>query len=386
MTETPYNPTGTPPPRPTGSASYQLARFFDWIRASGLVRGSDRWIAGVCGSIAARTGLDPMIVRGIAIVIAILGGPVVFAYAVAWALLPNAEGRIYLEEAFRKRFEPAMIAIGALLVFTIVPVFQGFWWNGMPGAWGMPDWLATTFSIGWALLVTAAVIWLVVVLLRRLPASTFHSGPTPPASGYGAAPQPPAPGTPAADAPAANAFAPLGSAPTSSTDTAPGSSSFADSGYGGSSYVGSAYAAPGAGTGTGLGAGATATAPITDRSAWDALTEQRNAQREAHRSASRLRQEARDRRRNPGAGFTAIVLGLALLAAATTSVIFSRGGWSTEALVLGLAVGLGVLALGIILSGIRGRVGEALTPDVVAGSRGIGSDHRLNTISPRTIQ
>ena len=338
MTETPYDPAGTPPSRPTGSASYQLARFFDWIRASGFVRGSDRWLAGVCGSIAARTGLDPMIVRGIAIVIAILGGPLVFAYAVSWALIPNTEGRIYLEEAFRKRFEPAMIVIGALLVFTIVPVFRGFWWNGMPGAWGMPDWLATTFSIGWGLLITAAVIWLVVVMLRRLPASTFRSGPT------------------------ANGFTPTGSAPTSS------SGATAYSGYGGSSSVGSAYAAAGTapasgtgtGTATGTSAGATATTPIADRGAWDALTEQHASQRDAHRESGRLRQEARDRRRNPGAGFTAIVLGLALLAAATTAVVFSRGSWSPEALVLGLATGVGVLALGIIVSGIRGRVSGAM--------------------------
>ncbi|MFC5929369.1 PspC domain-containing protein [Cryobacterium melibiosiphilum] len=355
MTETPYDPAGTPPPpssgntNRTGSASYQLARFFDWIRASGLTRGSDRWIAGVCGSIAARTGLDPLIVRGIAIVIAILGGPLVFAYAIGWALIPNSEGRIYLEEAFRKRFEPAMIAIGALLFFTIVPAFRGFWWNGMPGAWGLPDWLATTFSVGWALLLTAGVIWLVVVLLRHLPASTFRPGPTPPASGYGSAPQPPAtPGAPsgpsAADAPArptASSFAPADAAPTSSAGTGTTSS-----GYGGSSSVGSAYAAP----------GATATPPITDRSSWDALTEKHSAQREARR----LKEAARYRRRNPGAGFTAIVLGIALLAAATTAVVFSGGTWSPDALVIGLAVGLGVLALGIIVSGIRGRVSGAM--------------------------
>lgn len=350
MTETPYDPAGTPPPPSgnsgsSGSASYQLSRFFDWIRASGLVRGSDRWLAGVCGSIAARTGLDPLIVRGISIVIAILGGPILFAYAVGWALIPNSQGRIYLEEAFRKHFEPAMIAIGALLIFTIVPVFRGFWWNGMPGAWGMPDWLATTFSVGWGLLLTAGVIWLVVVLLRRLPASTFRSGPTPPASGYGSA-QPPTPGTPPT---APTADAPVGPAAygVASADAAPTTSSTtASAGYGGSSYVGSAYARP----------AETATPLITDRSAWDALTGQHNAQRESRR----LKQEARDRRRNPGAGFTAIALGVALLAAATTAVIFSRGTWSPSALVIGLAVGLGVLALGIIVSGIRGRVSGAM--------------------------
>jgi hypothetical protein len=43
-----------------------------------------------------------------------------------------------------------------------------------------------------------------------------------------------------------------------------------------------------------------------------------------------------------------------------TAFVFSRGGWSAQALVLGLAAGLDVLALGIIISGIRGRVGGAM--------------------------
>ena len=157
MTDTPRAQT----PRPD-----QITRFFDWIRGSGLNRDSDRWIAGVCGGIAARTGLDPLIVRGIAVVIAVLGGPVVFAYAVGWALMPRA-GRIYAEEAVRGRFQPAMIAIGVLLVTTVVPLFRGLWWNGPTGFWAVPDWLNGIFSFGWGLAVLAGIVWLIVYLVRR---------------------------------------------------------------------------------------------------------------------------------------------------------------------------------------------------------------------------
>ncbi|WP_336697424.1 PspC domain-containing protein [Curtobacterium sp. USHLN213] len=67
-------------------------RFFDWIRGIHVTRSDDRWLAGVCGAVAERTGLDPLVVRGVAIVVALLGGPVFLAYAAGWALLPDSSG------------------------------------------------------------------------------------------------------------------------------------------------------------------------------------------------------------------------------------------------------------------------------------------------------
>lgn len=50
----------------------------------------DRWIAGVCGGIAARTGLDPTLVRVVAILLALFGHLVgLIAYLAAWALVPE---------------------------------------------------------------------------------------------------------------------------------------------------------------------------------------------------------------------------------------------------------------------------------------------------------
>ena len=51
----------------------------------------DRWIAGVCGGIAQYAGLDPNLVRLLAVVGAIFSGGTLFvAYIVAWILMPEA--------------------------------------------------------------------------------------------------------------------------------------------------------------------------------------------------------------------------------------------------------------------------------------------------------
>ena len=50
----------------------------------------DRWIAGVSGGIAARTGLDPNLVRVLAVLLAVFGHLVgLIAYLAAWALVPE---------------------------------------------------------------------------------------------------------------------------------------------------------------------------------------------------------------------------------------------------------------------------------------------------------
>ena len=51
----------------------------------------DRWIGGVCGGIAAYTGIDATLVRVLVAVGTILGfGSLLVAYLVAWVLMPEA--------------------------------------------------------------------------------------------------------------------------------------------------------------------------------------------------------------------------------------------------------------------------------------------------------
>ena len=64
--------TQTPHDRPESfSFERTSGRFFSWIRGLGIERSSDRWFAGVAGGIAAKAGIDPLIVRGIFVVLAI---------------------------------------------------------------------------------------------------------------------------------------------------------------------------------------------------------------------------------------------------------------------------------------------------------------------------
>lgn len=341
MTDAPHS---YPPPQNPGAATgqQQLTRFFDWIRSSGMVRGDERWFAGVCGAVAGRTGLDPLIVRGITVVLAILGGPMLFAYAVGWALLPNKQGQIHAERAFRGIFEPAMVAILALLVITVVPFSRGVWWEGAPLAWGMPEWLATTLAVGWGIAVTVGIVWLVVYLLSRRSTGGITGAP-----GY-------------------------------DNGGVPGASSYGGSGYG-SNFAAADATVPGetaAGSSpywppTGTFAPPPPPAPPAPnaddpRSTWDAWEQRNRAWQEQHRQwkEDRIRWKANlgewNHYRHPGAGYTAIVLGLALTTGALAAGIFSAGVWSSATLLVGLAFALGVLALGMIIAGIRGRVGGAL--------------------------
>lgn len=116
-------PSATPPP----PAPHGSDRFFLWVAGLGLAR-SDGWVGGVCAGIAARLRIDPLIVRGILLVVALFGVPLVFLYAVTWALLPDAEGRIHLRELLHGRFEAAQLGILALLILAFVPVANPFWW------------------------------------------------------------------------------------------------------------------------------------------------------------------------------------------------------------------------------------------------------------------
>jgi len=370
MTDTPRAQAPHQPPRPD-----QITRFFDWIRGSGLNRDGDRWLAGVCGGIAARTGLDPLLVRGIAVVIAILGGPVVFAYAVGWALMPRGVGRIYAEEAIRGRFQPAMVAIGALLLFTVVPLFRGLWWNGPTGFWALPDWLTGIFSLGWGLAVTAGIIWLVVFLVRRA-----HNSRPAPRSGPGAGPagpfgpgsvydprpsagSPPAAPPASPEVPESPDVAPSGN---SATDTSPTTASTTAHAAENTSentanadapttptLAFAATSAPTAGT----------TYPPTNPHPNDSARNIRSEQNRVWQEQNRARQaahRARIRARRPGAGYSAIVLGLALATGAVAAGVNSNGVWSHGAVIVGVAFALGVLAIGIVIAGIRGRTDGAM--------------------------
>jgi phage shock protein PspC (stress-responsive transcriptional regulator) len=299
-----------------GSAD-STTRFFDWVRGLGIARTDDRWLAGVCGAVARRTGLDPLVVRGVAIVVALLGGPVFLAYAAGWALLPDTAGRIHVERMIRGVLDPALIAIGAFVALTFVPAARGLWWQGVPDAWGMPGWLEATLATAWSIVLVGGIVWLIVVLARRgvdgeRTASTgTGTGPTgAPRGDFWTSPEEPHP--------ARNAW----------TAEATGA---ADAGR--ASWQWGAPASP----------------------------EDRRRQHEERMRAERERtaeRRAERAERRPGAAYVAVSLGLALVAGAGVAFWAQQAGWSVP--VLGIAAALAVLAIATIVAGIRGRDDDVL--------------------------
>jgi len=317
--------------------------FFDWIRNAGIRRSDARWLAGVCGGIAERTGLDPMIVRGIAAVIAVLGGPVFLAYAVGWALLPDSAGRIHLERTIKGVFDPAIIAIGVLVGLTFVPFMHGIWWQGPPAWWSMPGWLEVTLRTAWTLALIGGAIWLVIYLARRAPQAPRESARSHADFWTSAAEPQPRPERP--------------------SGTAQGTAAWAAGATGGA-FAADAATDPGA-------ARASARRATEERMAeWSSRARERNAQwnRGTEEWAARVRADSRVRaeearrvreayrRRRPGAAFVAIFLGVAVVSAAVSANVATRSpGLSDSALLIALAVGLAVIAVATVIAGIRGR-------------------------------
>jgi phage shock protein PspC (stress-responsive transcriptional regulator) len=75
---TPQQPAGPAYPRPGEPKRLLRSR-------------QDRWIAGVCGGIGEYAGIDPNLVRLLAVVGAVFSaGTLLVAYVVAWILMPEA--------------------------------------------------------------------------------------------------------------------------------------------------------------------------------------------------------------------------------------------------------------------------------------------------------
>lgn len=74
----------------------------------------------MCAGIAGRLHVDPLVIRGVFVVAALLGLPMLLVYAIAWALLPDAADRILLQQ--RGRFKPAIIGVVVVFVLGLIPV------------------------------------------------------------------------------------------------------------------------------------------------------------------------------------------------------------------------------------------------------------------------
>jgi phage shock protein PspC (stress-responsive transcriptional regulator) len=208
MTDTTSAPPADPGPPPTAPPGLPTGsdRFFSWVQGLGIVRG-DAWLGGVCGGIAARLRIDPLIVRGIFVVVALLGFPALLVYAIAWALLPDVDGRIHFRELIHGRYDAAMTGVFILAIVGVVPVVP--WLRNVllwplwaltgfaPWAWDDGSGVSALGVLGFlfALAVVGGLVYLIVRSARsdrpsRADAQTASAQPAPttvaPDSGDGA--------------------------------------------------------------------------------------------------------------------------------------------------------------------------------------------------------
>lgn len=312
----PVPPGPVPPFQPAASQN-----FFGWIRSQGISRGEDRWIGGVASGIAHRFGIDPLIVRGIFIVLALFAGIGVLLYGIAWAFLPEPDGRIHVQEAGAGRWTGGMTGAVITTIIGLPGLGRGFWgwgWNGLPGLF-------------WTLFWLGGIIYLIYYLVQRNKAR--NGARTMGAQQFAAA---------TATGPQSGSHAPgsgtsyegglpvYGGSPASGT-YGPG---HPGGGYGGGSYGAGDYGPGGPNTPSGPFSPSGPTPP--------------------HGGSSR---PPRAKRPGPGAAMVAVSAGAALLAGGTLKALDAGNvihlGDAANAVVW--ATGAAVLGLGILLAGLRGR-------------------------------
>lgn len=139
-------------PTLTQAPATESARFFQWLRGLGIRRSSRRWMGGVCGGLADKWGIDPAIVRGLAVVLTLFMGIGVLAYGVAWALLPEPDGRIHVEGVAHSRWTAGMTGAGLMTLLGLTSFGQGIIWgiDGDFGGWAVFWILATAGVVYWA--------------------------------------------------------------------------------------------------------------------------------------------------------------------------------------------------------------------------------------------
>ncbi|MEV8082705.1 PspC domain-containing protein [Pseudarthrobacter oxydans] len=183
---------------PYAGAPTRQTGFFGWVRSHGITRGQDRWIGGVSSGIARRLGIDPLIVRGVFIVMTLFAGIGVLFYGLAWAFLPEPDGRIHVQEAGAGRWTSGMTG-------SLIAVILGF--SGLGGDfWGWSNHGFGAFL--WTLFWVGGAIYLIYYLAQRNKAAvgTPAGAAAPGATSY---PGTPYPGTATHSAAASTATAPL---------------------------------------------------------------------------------------------------------------------------------------------------------------------------------
>ncbi len=281
--------TETPPPTTS-------ERFFAWMRSLGIQR-EKGWIGGVAAGIAVRIGIDPLIVRGILVVIALLGAPALLVYAAAWLLLPDTDDSIHLERAIKGHFDASHAAIGVVILLGLLPIAPGLWF-------GASVWPEALGRVIWTAVLIGLAVWFVVWIAQR------DSLPKP---------GPAAPPAPPSTAPASEFAEWRAQQAAWREENAAFRRNEAD-----------ARAA-----------------------AWRLKT----ADAHTRHRAEQAQRQAEYRASSPHALWSLLVIGLALVAGGLVTLVVGGGALNPTTVVSGLAAVVAVLGLGVIVNGVRGKRG-----------------------------
>lgn len=356
-------PTAPPPPAdpaaPAGGAEGTdiprgADRFLLWVAGLGVAR-SEGWLGGVAAGIAARLRIDPLIVRGVLVVAALFGLPVIFLYAAAWALLPDVDGRVHVRDLLRRDYQPVQWGILAMAVIGLFPTAP---LAGRLFGLGYDGWSALSL-ISWilGLVLVASLLFLIVRAASRTPGASAPDLPM--ASADQAAPAASAPLAGSGTAEGADATLPIeadAAADTVAEPAAPDAS------------LALTPPAPPVPLPPGSQDPAALEAWRAQHAAWKEQDQawrrqQQDVERAARDQLRRERQaeaavfaaEAAERRRirrasNPRAGFAfaATMIGLAIITGAAVGLV--TGGESLGG-ALGLLAAALILALGMIVAG-----------------------------------
>ena len=110
--------SGPAAPRDAGDRFFAAVRRYGAVRAT--TRGPRRRVAGVAAALAERWGIAPWVLRAAFLVLALAGGIGVGLYAVGWAVLPDARGRLEAEAAHRGDVSPTFVLVVALVVADLL--------------------------------------------------------------------------------------------------------------------------------------------------------------------------------------------------------------------------------------------------------------------------
>ena len=116
---------GTDGPAPDGLEVLPV-----WLRRPvegwGVRRSRSSWVGGVLAGVAERYRIDPLLSRGVFVALCVVSAGIgLLGYALAWAVLPDADGRVHYGRLRRGEWSDAPVAIAAIAAIGALNVVLG---------------------------------------------------------------------------------------------------------------------------------------------------------------------------------------------------------------------------------------------------------------------